>query len=146
MDVKKELYYLSENLATERVAACYAIYFSRNGDEESKLIPTVTCIGPELLRDEISRRLWEIKRYVTLGVTPDDALREELAMLQAENHRLLNEVNELRKQPTIPETVIKSVWCDGVTQPRFAECFAPTEYELQRERIAEMVAEALRRG
>jgi len=42
-----------------------------------------------------------------------DALREEVAMLEAENRRLRAELIELRKVPAVPEAAIRAVWEHG---------------------------------
>jgi len=42
-----------------------------------------------------------------------DALREEVAMLEAENRRLRAELLEARKVPAVPEAAIRAVWEAG---------------------------------
>lgn len=47
-------------------------------------------------------------------MTECDALREEVALLTAENTRLLNELSALKRRPEYPEAAITAVWEHGL--------------------------------
>lgn len=47
-------------------------------------------------------------------MTECDALREEVALLTAENTRLLNELNALKRRSEYPEAAIIAVWEHGL--------------------------------
>lgn len=68
--------------------------------------------------------------------TECEALRQEVEMLAAENRRLINELNELRKVPAYPEKAVRAVWEHGQTTPGF--------YDHLREEVSRIFVEALR--
>lgn len=45
--------------------------------------------------------------------TECEALRQEVELLAAENRRLINELNELRKTPAYLEKAVRAVWEKG---------------------------------
>lgn len=67
-----------------------------------------------------------------------DALREENEMLAAENRRLHNEINELRRVPNYPEAAVRAVWEHG----RDAE---QLNWRVNSEDVARIFTEALQK-
>lgn len=77
-----------------------------------------------------------------------DVLREEIAMLSAENRRLLNENQELRKAPVYPEAAVRAVWWHGVRNgwdtARRYKFVTDDDYDYNAEEVAHVFTEALR--
>lgn len=75
--------------------------------------------------------------------TECDALREEVALLAAENRRLMNEINELRRVPAYPEAAVRAVWRNGVAVGA-AAAGLPVLWLPHSDHVARVFVEALR--
>lgn len=69
-----------------------------------------------------------------------DALREEIAILSAENRHLLNTINTLRNTPRYPEAAIQAVWEHG---NEAAHVLGAIHYDHHAEEVTRIFIEAL---
>lgn len=76
--------------------------------------------------------------------TECEALQQEVEMLAAENQRLTNELNELRRVPAYPENAVRAVWEHGYETGFDNLMSTPAAYNLHAEEVSRIFVEALR--